>query len=359
MATDSCSCSTNGLPAIKTLFTVRESSSSANIMSALFQQHSTAIRVAIIIPAHNESQFLQGLLDSVQSYGPAEAQVIVVDNGSTDGTAEIARKHGAVIVSVPSRISPSLARNMGVAQASVECEILIFLDADVLLTPEWRAEWEKTAQSIFENKEQLTGASYDVSKRPGWIERNWYAPLASRIPTTINGGNLITSHDLFKKIHGFDARLETGEDVDFCVRAQQAGAQLIINRGFRTHHEGNPKTIAAFVKRERWHGTGDVVSFSHAIASRVVLMACVFAVLNLCLFGSIACALACGKGFGLALTSFLGIVAVCWVSSKKIGGRGGLGGLGLGATVIAYFYYLGRLLSIWDAVKAKVRPRWA
>lgn len=305
---------------------------------------------AIVIPAHNESKFIGGLLTSILEYGPPNSQIIVVDNGSTDETPAIARGYSATVLELPSRISPALARNIGVTHASIEREILVFLDADVLLTPEWKCEWLKELPSLLHKKRQLTGASYDVSQQPGWIERNWFALLALRTPTSINGGNLITSRELFDLIGGFDPHLETGEDVDFCARAQRAGAALVINPGFRTHHEGNPKTIAAFVKRERWHGTGDLVNLRCAMTSKVILATCTFAGLHALMLGSAAYALLHGGHFSAPLASLGGIVALCLIGAQRLGGRGGLSARPQ-TIMIAYFYYFGRMLSIWDAIK--------
>ncbi len=93
-----------------------------------------AERVAFIIPALNEEQSLPGLLDDVAhasalggTSGPM--QVIVVDNGSTDRTAEVARAHGARVVSEPRR-GYGRACLAGIAAARPDAGIIAFMDAD-------------------------------------------------------------------------------------------------------------------------------------------------------------------------------------------------------------------------------------
>jgi len=89
-------------------------------------------RVSIIIPAHNEEQYLGQTLESLsrQNYGWYE--VIVVANGCSDRTAEIARGRCHRLI-VLSQKSLGVARNLGARMA--RGDILVFLDADTLLEP--------------------------------------------------------------------------------------------------------------------------------------------------------------------------------------------------------------------------------
>ncbi|HVE80880.1 MAG TPA: glycosyltransferase [Candidatus Dormibacteraeota bacterium] len=90
--------------------------------------------VSIVIPSYNHSRFLTDAVNSAlaQTYRPLE--VIVVDDGSTDNTADIAKKFGSKISYIrQTNQGPSAARNKGVAAA--KGEYLLFLDADDLLEP--------------------------------------------------------------------------------------------------------------------------------------------------------------------------------------------------------------------------------
>jgi glycosyltransferase involved in cell wall biosynthesis len=88
--------------------------------------------LSVVIPAYNAAAFLGVCLDSVSSQrGPFEMEVIVVDDGSTDETAEVARAHmGVRLVRLERNMGPSAARNAGVAAA--RGELIAFLDADDL-----------------------------------------------------------------------------------------------------------------------------------------------------------------------------------------------------------------------------------
>lgn len=310
---------------------------------------------AIIIPAHNEQGYLKGLLNSIRLYGPKNLQVIVVDNGSTDDTASIATSFGCNLVKTSERLCPSQARNLGVTNADPHREVLIFLDADVELTSEWQSEWKRTASLIAENSLQVTGGTYDVSKVPCWLERNWFAPMRSRKWSHINGGNLMTTKTLFHSIGGFDPRLETGEDVDFCARAHQMGASVVINDAFRAHHEGYPRTLPRFVSRERWHGAGDFISLRHVLRSQVAVATVIYATLHIVLFATLIDFFISGEMTFIPLTCAAAIAALCFGSALKMLPRGKYGAIAQ-ATCIMYFYYLGRSLSLVDAVMRSLRP---
>ncbi len=84
-------------------------------------------RVALILPAFNEEQALAATLDSLA--GQPLAQVIVVDNGSTDRTAEVARRRGAQVVSEPRR-GYGQACLAGIAALRPDISVVAFMDAD-------------------------------------------------------------------------------------------------------------------------------------------------------------------------------------------------------------------------------------
>ena len=91
------------------------------------------MKAAVIIPAWNEEASLPGLLAGIAGSGSVD--VIVVDNGSTDGTAEVARQGEAIVVGEPRR-GYGYACAAGV-RVAVErgAEVLVFLDADGSFDP--------------------------------------------------------------------------------------------------------------------------------------------------------------------------------------------------------------------------------
>jgi GT2 family glycosyltransferase len=92
-----------------------------------------ARRVSVVIPAYNAAGFLAATLQSVADQTTPPGEVVVVDDGSTDATVEIARCFGAKVLSV-ANAGPSAARNAGTNAASGE--FIAFLDADDIWVPE-------------------------------------------------------------------------------------------------------------------------------------------------------------------------------------------------------------------------------
>jgi glycosyltransferase involved in cell wall biosynthesis len=86
-------------------------------------------RVSAIVPAYNEAQNIGSVLNVLKEL-PEIHEVIVVDDGSFDNTAEMARQHGAIVVSLPQNQGKGAAMKAGAAIASGD--VVLFLDADLV-----------------------------------------------------------------------------------------------------------------------------------------------------------------------------------------------------------------------------------
>ena len=85
------------------------------------------MRISLILPAKNEAEGLRRTLPGMRQLLP-EAEIIVVDDGSTDGTAEVARQYGATVLSSPYSMGNGAAIKRGARAATGD--ILVFMDAD-------------------------------------------------------------------------------------------------------------------------------------------------------------------------------------------------------------------------------------
>ena len=90
------------------------------------------MRLSIIIPAYNEEAYLPATLDAINTARTLDAEVIVVDNMSTDATRQIAEEHGARVITETER-NIGKVRNTG-ADATTG-DILVFIDADSIVRP--------------------------------------------------------------------------------------------------------------------------------------------------------------------------------------------------------------------------------
>ena len=228
--------------------------------------------LSFIIPAFNEEKEIGPVIEAIRINIPKrhKYEIIVVDNGSTDSTSQIAQLKGANLVSKPG-INVGAARNAGASSAGGD--ILIFLDADIYLTQEWCDEISQTILDLRTNPLILTGSTCSIRDMSNWIERCWFHGLKNRKQKNyINSGHLIISKKLFGMIGGFNEKIETGEDVDLSIRAVQMGAKIIDNDKLRVIHSGYPKTIIDFFRRERWHGRGDYSSLENVLHSKPALL---------------------------------------------------------------------------------------
>jgi glycosyltransferase involved in cell wall biosynthesis len=167
--------------------------------------------VSVVIPVFNGERFLAAAIQSVldQTHRPLEA--IVVDDGSTDGSAAVARSFEGVRVIEQEHAGPGAARNRGVAAATGE--LLAFLDADDLMPPgklELQVAYLREhagAGCVLGRQELLIEPG---TERPPWA-RAGEAPLMS----------MVVRAPLFAEVGGFDTAHTHGEDADWLLRARQ------------------------------------------------------------------------------------------------------------------------------------------
>lgn len=187
--------------------------------------------ITLIIPAHNEEDWIGQCLDSVQRYAPGGfTEVIVVDNASTDSTARIAAQKGARVVR-EERKGLTRARQSGLDVAATE--YVAYIDADCLLTPNWFSMVEYHHRK-HPNFVSLTGpvTYYDgpaylrfVVRFLEWVILPSACFMAGYI---IIGGNFVARRDALIAVGGFDPDVAFyGEDADIARRLAKVGYVLL------------------------------------------------------------------------------------------------------------------------------------
>ncbi len=205
----------------------------------------TAPLVSVVIPVYNGERFLAAAIESAleQTYRPLE--VIVVDDGSTDRSATVARSFAGVEVIDQEHAGPGAARNRGIAAASGE--FLAFLDADDLMPPDklelqvgYLREHPEVG-CVLGHQELLLEPGIE---RPVWAE---VAPALARARPDIaqRGGvpliSMVVRASLFEQIGGFDTSYVHGEDADCLLRAGQLAGVVTLDSVVlrRRVHSGN------------------------------------------------------------------------------------------------------------------------
>jgi glycosyltransferase involved in cell wall biosynthesis len=187
----------------------------------------TVPEVSVVVPARNAAVALVPLLASLaaQTLAPERFEVIVVDNGSSDGTGEVAERHGARVVHEPVA-NRARARNRGVGAA--RGALIAFTDADCVARPGWLEHLTAcagraplVAGNVVTTTSERPNAieRFEVLWRFGqesWVKEGWAATA-----------NLLIGRELLQQLGGFDETFHhVAEDAELCLRAGRAGHRL-------------------------------------------------------------------------------------------------------------------------------------
>lgn len=305
-----------------------------------------ALELSFVIPAYNEDAVLGRTLASIHDVvgGRTSYEIVLVDNGSADSTVAVAQQLGARTFIEPG-ISVAGLRNLGGRMS--RGQVLVFLDADVVLTDAWGNTIDQKIHELRSNPRLLTGSWCGVPDHPSWIEKHWFQPLVNRPNSHINSGHLIISRAFFCELGGFDEELETGEDYEFSGRAVRGGGMVKEDPALAVVHHGYPQTLPAFVRREGWHGRSDFASPQNVLSSKIALATLVFAASHIAMLIGVLLRLPFVAG-GSALM----IALLCSLASLKRYGPTSPAHA-LATVTIYYFYFAGRTLALVNVLTGR------
>ena len=187
------------------------------------------MRISVVIPTYNEKKRIGACIRSLRHQSLPPYEIIVADDESPDGTAAIARKMGAKVVTVTKkRIAAGRQAGARVARG----EIIACTDADAVLDKNWLREL--CAPFSDEKVVSTHGAVFltDGNKLDEFACR-WFlnpyfaASNALGLPSGA-GSSMAVRLSALKKIGGFDETLVTGEDVDVQRRVRRFGRTVFI-----------------------------------------------------------------------------------------------------------------------------------
>jgi glycosyltransferase involved in cell wall biosynthesis len=174
--------------------------------------------VSCIVPVYNGELHLKQGLASILSQTHPAVEVIVVDDGSIDGTARVAAEFGERIRYVhQSNAGPAAALNLGVRVATGR--LLAFLDADDW----WHPEKLARQASRFAARPDLAycvAYAQNVSVPAPEEDSRDPEPCGAPVPAFVPG-TLMVQRDQFEKLEGFDSGLEHAYGTDWFLRARE------------------------------------------------------------------------------------------------------------------------------------------
>jgi glycosyltransferase involved in cell wall biosynthesis len=192
------------------------------------------MKLSVIIVARNEEHTIGTQLNALaQQEWTQPWEVIVADNGSTDGTAAVVQQYeGRVphlrLLDASSRAGGPHARN--VAAAAARGEYIAFCDADDEVAPDWVAAMGRAfahhdfIASRFDHQKLNAASSqfYGLTTQANSLTRLWYPPHLYHASASGMGIKTAT----YRAVGGYDEDLLRLGDTDFCIRVQLAGTSL-------------------------------------------------------------------------------------------------------------------------------------
>ncbi|BBI35024.1 glycosyltransferase family 2 protein [Cohnella abietis] len=209
-------------------------------------------KASIIIPTYNRLDLLQNCVSSIRKYTDTPYEIIIVDNASTDGSAEWCRREKLAFISLPRNEGFPIACNKGLRLSSGDT--LVLLNNDTVVTPNWLSNMTAALNSSsdvgivgpvtnyasgsqqvhypFEDVEefQRIASEVNIQDHSKWkrVER-------------IVGICFVFNRSLIEKIGLLDERFSPGhyEDDDFCLRTRLHGYSLLVCHDTLIYHEGS------------------------------------------------------------------------------------------------------------------------
>jgi glycosyltransferase involved in cell wall biosynthesis len=215
----------------------------------LLRTRSETASVTFIIPVRNDANGLRRCLSSIRQQRP-DAQILVADNGSIDGSPEVARAFGSLVLSLPNE-TVAVLRNRAAARATGE--YLAFIDADIELADGWL---NTALSSLADATVGAVGAEYCAPPNANWLQ-SLYDAMREHLPGLrdarwLPSGNMVVRRDAFRQVGGFEEGLRTCEDVAFCNALKTHGFRVLTDSRLKSAHYGDPSTLRLLFRGESW-----------------------------------------------------------------------------------------------------------
>ena len=226
------------------------------------------MKFSFIIPAFNEEEFISNCVKSIKNQEGDDFEIIVVDNGSSDKTAEIAKNLGVALVSEEKK-GISNARNFGVMKA--KGEFLCFVDADGTLSNNWLSEAREIINknnikaiaglNIFVNNNLLKKIYFNIYILLAYLGLILYDKIFHKL--FLPGNNLVIKRSIFLKLGGFEPYI--AEDIFLSKKFWKLKNRksvfnpkmIIFYSSRRFEREGFLKTILFWIRASFYRIPGD------------------------------------------------------------------------------------------------------
>ncbi|QMU27567.1 glycosyltransferase family 2 protein [Adhaeribacter radiodurans] len=225
------------------------------------------MKTSIIIPTYNGANKILNALKSLEKLTRKPDEVIVVVDGSTDGTAEIIRSSDLSLLGFrmieQANSGRATVRNRGATEA--KGDLLVFMDDDIIVPEKWLSAHlehhisKKNSLLVGKLESPKTELAGEFILFENWQNKKWNKDLTHTSEEEvllktpyISANNFSISKDLFFKLGQFDYRLNDAEDYDLAVRAFQENYPIYISsKAYAYHFDFGLKNFKSYIKRIR------------------------------------------------------------------------------------------------------------
>jgi GT2 family glycosyltransferase len=217
--------------------------------------------ISAVVCTYNGSRTLRESLEGLLAVDYPELEVVVVDDGSTDESAAIARDVGVRVVGIA---NGGLANARNVGAASTSGEIIAFVDDDAVPDPHWA---RYLADTFMRTRYAAVGGPNVPPPGDGavaaCVARSPGGPIHVLLSDTdaehLPGCNLAVRREAFDAVSGFDPRFNAaGDDVDFCWKLEESGHAIGFNPAAMVWHHRR-RTVRAYWRQQRGYGRAEAL----------------------------------------------------------------------------------------------------
>ena len=202
---------------------------------------STGLTLSVVIPVYNGGQSFHRCLSTLTAAVPSPDEIIVVADGDTDGSHQLAQEFGAQVIKLQTSGGPAKARNIGAREA--KGDILFFVDADVAISP----EVIKRVKNTFEADTGLAAIIGSYDDAPGDLGflsqyknlfHHYTHQIAREDASTFWGACGAIRRQIFLNLGGFNEgyRRPCVEDIELGYRLKRAGYKIRLDKELQVKH---------------------------------------------------------------------------------------------------------------------------
>ncbi|MCO5321150.1 MAG: glycosyltransferase [Microthrixaceae bacterium] len=225
------------------------------------------LELAVVVPCHNVEHTLAEQLESLvtqrweQPWG-----IIVVDNNSTDNTLEVAMAYvdrGVRVVQASAGRGVAYARNTGIRASNARAVALC--DGDDVV----HSGWVEAMGNAVSEHDLVSGSLETTSLNPDYLARSRPMGVSDRLNTFgstpfASGGNCAMRVEIFEHLGGFDEHFDGLEDIEFSLRANKLGIEVVLEREAKLAYRMRPEPGDTW-RQGQFYGAGRPLLIQRAL----------------------------------------------------------------------------------------------